>query len=115
MSRVASEPASITFSHFDDDNLEQALAIIDAGGAKIIPREDTVFSGEYPLSVVYYMHISPKSVNTDGIIDYANYLMDESSQQQLEDLGFVALPDAIRLRNKIKLQQLQPEIAKGYK
>ena len=78
-------------------------------------RLDTIFSGDYPLSKRYYLHIAPKAQQREDVRLYIDYLLSDDSQAYLASKGFVALPEAILQRNWVILQQSAPEYPQGYK
>lgn len=94
---------------------DTTLAVVNAVGKTLPARLDYVFSGEYPLSKVYYLHLSPKAQKVDNINEYAHYLMSDEVQNTLNLLNFVPLPEAIKKRNLILLDAMPAKFQGGYR
>ena len=116
LSKVESEVNAVTFVPFNIEEMpESFVAIKDFGGKEIPARLDTVFSGEYPLSTVYYLQVAPFALDNESIKLYMDYLLDENTQSLLQEKGFARLPEQIILRNKVKMNQVKPVFANGYR
>ena len=99
----------------DEQDMEQVVAILDDSGVMVKPRADTVFSGQYPLSLIYYINIAPSAKKLTRAKKYIEYLTGEAAQSKLAEKGFMVLPEQIMLRNKVKLKEAEPIIANGYR
>jgi ABC-type uncharacterized transport system YnjBCD substrate-binding protein len=115
LNEVDDEVHAMTFISYADE-LPEAVVPMRGTAGDIIPiRDDTVFSGEYPLSVVYYMQIAPFAMEHSSTQLYIDYLLSDDVQQRLQEQGFVKLPEAIVHRNKVKLKQANAKYPMGYR
>ncbi|WP_318432308.1 PstS family phosphate ABC transporter substrate-binding protein [Photobacterium leiognathi] len=94
------------------------IDIIDKNGESFGLDHETILSGRYPLTNVYYMYLNLEPTNSSlssQQTDFVNYVMTPEAQQTLVKNGFIGLPPAAIERNKVVLKQQQPEIQGGYK
>lgn len=112
---VKRERGAFTFqAYLSDNNGMRLLPLRDDQGVIKPLRIDTIFSGEYPLSKRYYLHIAPNVLEEENVQLYVNYLLSDASQTYLTSKGLVALPKAILQRNQVILQQRSPQYPGGY-
>ncbi len=112
---VEDDVNAVTFVHFSDELPDNAVPIRTDNGRLIPFREDRIFSREYPLSAVYYMQIAPFAVSRPSTKLYIDYLLSDDVQSQLQERGYMRLPEAMLLRNQVKLEQAEPQYNKGYR
>jgi phosphate transport system substrate-binding protein len=62
----------------------------DAASAAVEPTQDTVQSGEYPISRSLLIYVSPK-VETGAIADYLKWIESDAGQKVVADVGYFPL------------------------
>lgn len=119
LDKLDSEAASMVYVTYNDKwEDSKILSIIDRYGDLQEANIETIYSGRYPLSSVYYMYVD--------LPPYRNEL-NQSEQRVLEltttsnhtetlnQYGFLRLPEEAIHRNKIALKIDEPLISGGYK
>jgi ABC-type phosphate transport system substrate-binding protein len=115
LSKVVNDPRGLTYDVYKADHKKRYIAIEDTQGEAVPVREDTVFSGQYPLGNVYYAHIAPFALDNPSVKQYIEYMLSDKTQNALQKNGFLALPEPIMHRNRVALSQEMPIYSDGYR
>ncbi len=108
--------AYVTYSSMWDEY--KLLSIVDKRGDRFSVNKETILSGRYPLSSVYYMYVDlPPHRNylSDSEKRFINLALNSEHKEQLNQFGFISLPEEAIRRNKVRLGLEQPLIEGGYK
>ena len=83
----------------------KALARRDADGTRHYPDAEAVRSGDYALSrdLYLYLNLPPGEPLPDAERAFLDLVLSATGQAVVEELGFVALPEARRLRQRREL------------
>ncbi len=117
--KMDSSEASIAYVTYSSDWDEyKLLSIVDKRGDRFSVNKETILSGRYPLSSVYYMYLDlPPHRNyfSDSEKLFINLALNSELKAQLNEYGFISLPEEAIRRNKVRLGLEQPTIEGGYK
>ncbi|WP_156980955.1 PstS family phosphate ABC transporter substrate-binding protein [Vibrio galatheae] len=96
----------------------KTLSIIDDRGEIFDVNKETILSGRYPLSSVYYLYIDlPPHRNylTDSEKKIVGMVLNDDNREIFNEYGFISLPSQAILRNYVKLGLQEPRVEHGYK
>ena len=65
------------------------------GGEAILPSEDTVLSGKYPISRYLFCYVNPGK-DSGAVADYINWCISDEGQAVVKDVGYFPLPKNMR-------------------
>lgn len=113
------QPNAIAYTLYQS-NFDQAkaLQLIDASGDYFDLNHETILSGRYPLANVYYMYVNlapSGNYPAPAFKQFVQYVQTQEAQQKMRKYGFIPLPEEAIQRNLVTLNQVEPEIAGGYK
>ncbi|GAL16444.1 ABC-type phosphate transport system periplasmic component [Vibrio astriarenae] len=102
----------------DPDMAEHALDVVNDNGDIYSIDKETILSGRYPLSNVYYMYLTPKSAQTEDdkpLLPFVELVTQTQDVELFQGNGFMSLPETAIVRNRVELKLQDPIVEGGYK
>ncbi|MFM2590115.1 PstS family phosphate ABC transporter substrate-binding protein [Vibrio sp. TBV020] len=119
ISKLDGEKASVAYvTYVDRFDQYKLLSVTDDRGVTYDLNKETILSGRYPLSSVYYMYLDyppHRDYLTDDEKKFIGLALDTSIKETLNDFGFISLPEEAIRRNKVRLGLEKPIVEGGYK
>ena len=82
------------FAYFQENEESlKAIAVEDDEGDCILPSEETIASGEYPLSRPLFIYVKKESLEQDHVRDFVSFYL-ETTPEVITEVGYVPAPDA---------------------
>lgn len=94
------------------------LSVVDDRGDRYDVNKETILSGRYPLSSVYYLYLDlPPHRNyfSPSEKQFIELALSQEHQSVLNRYGFISLPEQAIWRNYVKLGLEPPIVEGGYK
>ncbi|POB68828.1 phosphate ABC transporter substrate-binding protein, partial [Vibrio vulnificus] len=94
------------------------LDIINRNGERFDLNKETILSGRYPLSNVYYLYLNlppNRHYLTDAEKYFVGLTLGEEGQETIAEHGFISLPPEAIHRNRVRLSLDAPIVYGGYK
>ncbi|MDN2483147.1 PstS family phosphate ABC transporter substrate-binding protein [Vibrio agarivorans] len=117
--KLDDEPNALAYTvQVDPDQAEHALEIITDEGESYSIDKETILSGRYPLSNVYYLYLTPKSAQVDNdkpVLPFIELVTQEQDSELFQGSGFMSLPATAIVRNRVELKLQTPIVEGGYK
>ncbi|TFH92419.1 PstS family phosphate ABC transporter substrate-binding protein [Vibrio ouci] len=118
-SKLESNAEAVSYATYSDRLDEyKLLSIVDKIGVTYDLNKETILSGRYPLSSVYYMYLDiPPHRNylSDDEKRFVSLALEQEYKEAFNNFGFISLPDEAIHRNKVRLGLVEPIVEGGYK
>lgn len=91
------------FAYYIENRDKLKIVAIDGGAGPVVPTLETINTGEYaPLSRPIFIYINPTSLDDPAVAGFVDFYLEHAGPLS-EEVGYVALPDAVyeRARQRI--------------
>ncbi|MDR9828080.1 phosphate ABC transporter substrate-binding protein [Vibrio sp. FNV 38] len=117
--KLSNEVSALAYTvYVNPDVAEDALDIITDEGETYSLDKETILSGRYPLSNVYYMYLTPKSAQIEAnkpALPFIELVTQMQNNELFQSHGFMSLPESAIVRNRVELSLQTPRVEGGYK
>ncbi len=103
------------FAYYIENQDKLKVVPIDGGTGPVVPRIETINDGTYaPLSRPIYIYINPASLENPAVLKFVNFYLDKAAELA-QEVGYVALPDAVYAAAKKRVEERETGTAYGEK